>query len=87
MQAGTIQVNILSPQFNRAVRLLGVGATFAFFAYLFLVGSVVYHVVERRSIERDIAELRSQVSELEFSYFDAKRSSYDYCSDKPRESR
>lgn len=56
---------------NLRVKLLhGIYAAFAFFAllYLFLLGSAVLNIVERKSLEVKAHDLSNQIGELELKY-------------------
>ncbi len=41
-------------------------------SYLILVGTTVYHTLERQRAEKQISKITSELSEMEFSYLELK---------------
>ncbi len=64
-------INTLEENIEIRVRMLQVAfAGFVFFAllYLFFLGSAVFNVVERKSLEAEAHTLSNQIGELELKY-------------------
>lgn len=59
-------------KYERQVWILGSVASALVFVYLLLVGTTVYNTLGRQRAEREIAEVTSKLSEMEFSYLNLK---------------
>jgi glycerol-3-phosphate acyltransferase PlsY len=49
-------------------RILMTGSVMLFAVYIYLVGSITFNVIARKSLENTVTELTSHVNKLELSY-------------------
>ncbi|MBF05100.1 hypothetical protein CL644_00095 [bacterium] len=57
---------------QRAVTLLLVALVILVFSYIYFLGSAVVYVVERKEVQRTIANVSSRIATLEVEYFKQK---------------
>ena len=51
-------------------RIMIISLVVLFTAYVYLIGSITFNVIARKSLESTIANLTTEVNELEISYLD-----------------
>lgn len=55
-------------------RIMIISLVVLFTAYVYLIGSITFNVIARKSLESTIANLTTEVNELEISYLDGLNS-------------
>jgi hypothetical protein len=53
------------------LRALLIGTASLFLVYIYLVGSITFNVVARKSLENNLATLTSRVNKLDLAYLDS----------------
>jgi len=52
-------------------RILITGSVILFAAYIYLVGSITFNVIARKSLESSVATLNTRVNQLDLAYLDS----------------
>ncbi len=50
------------------IRILIVGSAFMILLYVYLIGSITFNVVARKSLEKNVIELTNKVNDLNITY-------------------